>query len=111
MDVSLLNASDAASAMPVTSFQEEPVRIVIPLVEGYTSKDGIECRHWNVQKNIWSASGCNLFVSVRTEERVVCECNHLTEFAVMAKSKQGKTLHYAKYVYGGGAAVLPRVVL
>ncbi|ODM94029.1 Latrophilin-3 [Orchesella cincta] len=40
-----------------------------------------QCVYWNTKTETWSSNGCQIIVSNRYE--TVCECNHLTSFAVL----------------------------
>ncbi|CAG7786512.1 unnamed protein product [Allacma fusca] len=42
------------------------------------------CVYWSVGENKWSSNGCQLISSTRTH--TICECNHLTSFAVLMDS-------------------------
>ncbi|XP_078619941.1 uncharacterized protein LOC144886984 isoform X1 [Branchiostoma floridae x Branchiostoma japonicum] len=59
----------------------------LPIVQNSTNHtvDNIRCVFWNFQAEggagAWSTEGCN-FVGMENG-RVVCECNHLTNFAVL----------------------------
>lgn len=41
----------------------------------------VSCRYWNTTISTWDSTGCN--VVNYTSDSVVCECNHLTDFAAM----------------------------
>ena len=40
------------------------------------------CGFWNFAKTNWSDEGCT-FQKVRNDSRIVCHCNHLTNFAIL----------------------------
>ena len=45
------------------------------------------CGYWNYSANEdgggWDTDGCNL---TREDDRIICKCNHLTNFAVLIVS-------------------------
>ena len=39
------------------------------------------CGFWNESENYWSSKDC--WLARENEEQIVCECNHLTNFAAL----------------------------
>lgn len=49
----------------------------------------LTCAYWHIYKNMsaqWATEGCYLID--RTDRNVVCECNHLTHFAILMDIEQ-----------------------
>lgn len=45
----------------------------------------------------WSSKGCSLIN--RTDTKVVCSCNHLTNFAILMQLGEAKVSYKVKYSY------------
>jgi len=69
-----------------------------------TSED-LECQYYNHDINEWDTEGCEVYE--RGDLFVTCRCTHLTEFAVMARHKEGEVLptHVMKIAYLCSAAI------
>ena len=48
-------------------------------------KNGSLCSFWNFERGNWSQDGCSL-QKILPDGRIVCNCNHLTNFAVLMVS-------------------------
>lgn len=61
------------------------VRINFFLENNYNENDGnLTCAYWHIFDNMtakWSTDGCRLIDFI--DRNIMCECNHLTHFAVL----------------------------
>ena len=53
--------------------------------------------HRNQVNGSWSSKGCSLIN--RTDTKVVCSCNHLTNFAILMQLGEAKVSCKVKYSY------------
>ncbi|XP_043937296.1 adhesion G-protein coupled receptor G2-like [Protopterus annectens] len=69
----------------------KPVRIIFPLVNTQANVANRSCRFWNKRasekEEAWSKEGCSGSVN---GSQTVCECNHLTFFAVLLTLQEKK---------------------
>ena len=49
------------------------------------SRGSEKCVSWNFTTNSWTGDGC---ITERDGDTVTCQCNHLTNFAVLVVSNQ-----------------------
>ncbi|XP_065197926.1 adhesion G-protein coupled receptor G2-like [Sycon ciliatum] len=75
-----------------------PVVISFKILQGQTNQDGIgpawetnmECVFWDYTISFgeggWNGEGCEL-LNVSTSDRAVCQCKHLTSFAILVSRK------------------------
>eukprot|EP00468_Gymnochlora_sp_CCMP2014_P004553 CAMPEP_0167757958 /NCGR_PEP_ID=MMETSP0110_2-20121227/10208_1 /TAXON_ID=629695 /ORGANISM="Gymnochlora sp., Strain CCMP2014" /LENGTH=1445 /DNA_ID=CAMNT_0007644193 /DNA_START=1214 /DNA_END=5551 /DNA_ORIENTATION=- len=78
------------------------IDIIINITEA-TNND-LECQYYNHNIEKWATDGCILYH--RSDLYVTCRCTHLTEFAVMARHKDGEVLptHVMKIAYIASAS-------
>ncbi|XP_077976980.1 adhesion G-protein coupled receptor G2-like [Glandiceps talaboti] len=66
---------------------KEPVKIVLPHKGQVNNTGNISCVFWDFKRNDgnggWSSEGCTVLESRVQEKITVCECNHLTNFALL----------------------------
>nr|KAG5702987.1 hypothetical protein BaRGS_014810 [Batillaria attramentaria] len=55
----------------------------ISLVHSSNSTEIPRCVFWNETLRDWSSTGCAVVTEASTENRTVCECHHLTSFALL----------------------------
>jgi len=81
----------------LTNFNGENVQIhddegmgFIDITINFTeaTKDDLECRYYNHDIEKWNTEGCEVYE--RGNFYITCRCTHLTEFAVMARYKEGE---------------------
>ncbi|CAF3591115.1 unnamed protein product, partial [Rotaria sp. Silwood2] len=69
------------------------VKINFYLENNYEEKYGnLTCAYWHIFDNMtaqWSKDGCYL-INI-TDQNIICECNHLTHFAVLMDIEQKST--------------------
>ncbi|GAB5371134.1 hypothetical protein AAMO2058_001553500, partial [Amorphochlora amoebiformis] len=98
-DVTLTDSNGNNIAIP----DGESIRIAIPLKEGEEASGDMRCVYIQRSEGTWSEDGCSLEVEGRG---VACVCTHLTEFAVMRRTKNGQPLPESlRMTYVCGAAV------
>ncbi|XP_028418096.1 adhesion G-protein coupled receptor G6-like [Dendronephthya gigantea] len=69
-----------------------PVNIALPSLERGDTKS-TQCSYWNFSAGNWSQEGCK-FERVLEDGRVLCSCNHFTNFAMLMNIAPGKkTVH------------------
>ncbi|XP_077976979.1 adhesion G-protein coupled receptor G6-like [Glandiceps talaboti] len=101
---------------------KEPVKIVLPHKGQVNSTGNISCVFWDFKFNDgnggWSSEGCTVSESTVQENVTVCECNHLTNFALLVDvydegdqvdSVSQKALSIISYI-GCGISLLALVV-
>jgi hypothetical protein len=59
------------------------VTFTFPLASG-TNASSFTCAYWDVNASTWGTSGCQLVAADTNTTHVVCQCSHLTNFAVLA---------------------------
>ncbi|GAB5367361.1 hypothetical protein AAMO2058_001223700 [Amorphochlora amoebiformis] len=99
-DVTLTNSNGNNIIIP----EGENIRIAISLKEGETTDGDLRCVYIENSGSRWSEDGCYLDVQGSS---VVCVCTHLTEFAVMRRTKDGQRLPERlrwSYLCGAGIA-------
>ncbi|XP_028411932.1 adhesion G-protein coupled receptor G6-like [Dendronephthya gigantea] len=64
-----------------------PVNIALPSLERGDTKS-IQCSYWDFSAGNWSQEGCK-FERVLEDRRVLCSCNHFTNFAMLMLELQG----------------------
>jgi hypothetical protein len=68
-------------------------------IENLELGDSVECVFWNYETENWSSNGCRLISSESNRVRTVCECNHLTIFAVLTDANgRNNFLKLYKYI-------------
>ncbi|XP_064384592.1 deleted in malignant brain tumors 1 protein-like isoform X4 [Halichondria panicea] len=63
-----------------------PVTITLPIIvntENYTRTNPTHCVSWNFTTGNWSTDGCSVLDSNITNGSISCQCNHLTNFAII----------------------------
>ncbi|XP_028399494.1 adhesion G-protein coupled receptor G6-like [Dendronephthya gigantea] len=69
-----------------------PVYIALPMIEPGDTKSTL-CSYWDLNIGDWSQEGCK-FERVLEDGRVLCSCNHFTNFAMLMDVYPGeKTVH------------------
>ncbi|XP_028411957.1 adhesion G-protein coupled receptor G2-like [Dendronephthya gigantea] len=70
-----------------------PGYIALPMIEPGDTKSTL-CSYWEFSIGDWSQDGCK-FERVLEDGRVLCSCNHFTNFAMLMDINPGKiTAHY-----------------
>jgi hypothetical protein len=68
-------------------------------IENLEIGDSVECVFWNYETENWSSNGCRLISFESNRVRTVCECDHLTNFAVITDANGRKNfLKLYKYI-------------
>lgn len=97
LSVTVHDGSDAFRERSVQSL-DEPIAISLPLSVSTTAEEGscsakdesveLSCVFFDRELGCWSDSGCRLADSSSSAAR--CECNHLTDFSVLASVREGE---------------------
>eukprot|EP00095_Tigriopus_kingsejongensis_P000874 maker-scaffold389_size186684-snap-gene-0.27 protein:Tk00874 transcript:maker-scaffold389_size186684-snap-gene-0.27-mRNA-1 annotation:"conserved hypothetical protein" len=64
----------------------EPVQLAFRHLQDENMTDAV-CVYWDIESHVWSDSGCRVISSNKTQ--TVCECDHLTNFAVAMVPTEG----------------------
>jgi len=80
--------------LEVTDTQER-LNITFP----YDARTIEECRFWDKHEEMWSTNGCETLID-ESLGVLTCSCNHLTEFAKLAKNFGQVELTLEKVIYG-----------
>jgi len=75
----------------VTSSLKYPGKVVLEFRDNGKTHGSYQCKFWDVQGNRWSSRGCRLLEDLQARHSHTCECNHLTEFALLKENlREGK---------------------
>lgn len=59
------------------------VRIVFRHIHPLSHKDEVACVFWDKMDNVWSNTNCSVVSDFSWKNQTMCECNHLTNFAIL----------------------------
>merc|ERR1719154_197791 len=86
----------SSSVLSVNVLGVEKIGNTIPLTKPMSDFSERKCVYWDFEETGWSQKGCYAVVEKSTESTTLCQCHHLTNFAVLvdvyglAQSEQHK---------------------
>ncbi|XP_066914529.1 adhesion G-protein coupled receptor G4-like [Clytia hemisphaerica] len=63
---------------------KDPIKLTFHV--GPLKHVNVSCAFWDIQNGLWSKEGCQVTSWLQNEGVVECQCQHLTDFAVIAES-------------------------